>query len=349
MSSRAIAGRVSAVLSLGLIAMIAIAYLGDPRPRPLAVPASKTMTAAAFPARPQVMATLPVVLPPPPARTPTAKAAPEPEAPRSTEAERKAVAVESARSPVPKAPAPAIATTAGASQPRRQEPKPAAEPGPSHRTPRDNSVQPSLSERPRPAAKTATAGMSGRTIAASRKHAAEGRTLLRLLEHGSGPTIELAWPGTARQRENLFDLLGGCYGMQVALMDRKDRLFIASGRRTVPWALNLDRFSGFLREPAGVISRQERRAAEQIRAHHGGLRNAVPVRIFRRDVDARLLGGLRRLIGGSYPRVQAIRARYRARGRQLVVEDIVADGRAIPGRLELPPVARGACRRPTRQ
>ncbi len=343
MSSRAIAGRVSAVLSLGLIAMIAIAYLGDPRPRPPAVPTSKSTSAMAGPARPQVMATLPVVLPPPPVRTPEAMAAPEPEAPRSTASERKAVAVESARSPEQKVPTPSMAPV-GASQP-----KPAAEPGPRPRNPLVQSVRPSLSERPSPAAKTATDRTSGRTIAPSQEHAAEGRTLLRLLEHGSGPTIELAWPATARQREKLFALLEGCYGMQVALMDGTDRLFIAHGRRTVPWALNLDRFSGFIREPAGAIGRQERRAAEQIRAHHGGLRNAVPVRVFRRDVDARLLGGLRRLVGGSYPRVQVIRARYRTGGRQLVVENIVADGRAIPGRLELPPVAPGACRRPTRQ
>ena len=136
--------------------------------------------------------------------------------------------------------------------------------------------------------------------------------------------------------------------MQVALIDAKGRLYIASGRPRAPWELNLDQFSGFVREPDGALSKQERRAAERIIAHHDGLTDASPVRVFPRKVDARLLGGLRRLIGESYATVQAIRARYRASGRRLVVEQIVADGRAVPGRLELPPVVRGACRRPPR-
>ncbi len=346
MSSPSIAGRVSAVVSLGLIVLVALAYFGSSRPRPEVVPTSETTTAAAALAQPQVVATLPVVLPPPPARSPKASAAPGPEAPRSAEAERKPASAESARSQVQQAPAPSITANTDASQPRQPEAEPAAERGPPDRAARDRSDRPAVAARPSPPARAATAEDLGRRIVASGSDVAEGRTLLRLLEHGSGPSIELAWPDAARQREILFALLGRCFGMQVALMDTTDRLYIASGRPTVPWTLNLDRFSGFIREPAGVLSRQERRAAERVRVHHGGLRTATPVRVFPRQVDARLLGGLRRLIGESYATVQAIRARYRASGRRLVVEQIVADGRAVPGRLELPPVARGACRLP---
>ena len=133
--------------------------------------------------------------------------------------------------------------------------------------------------------------------------------------------------------------------MQVALMGADGHLYVAKGQPNTPWNPNLDRFSGFMREPAGELSRQELQAAERIRAHHGGLVSASPVRVFPRTVDARLLGGLRRLVGESYATAQAIRARYRIIGRRLVLEQIVADGRMIQGRLEVPPVARGACRR----
>jgi hypothetical protein len=348
MSSPAIAGRVSTVVSLCLIALVVIAYLGNSQPHPQAVPASEKRPAASVLAQPQVVATLPVVLPPPPARNPKALAAPRSEAPRSSEAELNPASAGSARSQKPNAPSPPTTANAGASRLRQPEPKSAAGREPPRQAARDALDSATLSGRPSPVSKMATTEEPGETVVASRSDAADGRTLLRLLEHGSGPTIEFAWPDAAGQREKLFALLGRCFGMRVALVDAKGRLFIASGRANTPWNLNLDRFSGFIREPAGALSRQERRAVERILAHHGGLVDASPVRVLPRQVDARLLGGLRRLIGESYATVQTVRARYRTRGRHLVVERIVADGRVVPGRLELPPVTRGACRRPSR-
>jgi len=67
------------------------------------------------------------------------------------------------------------------------------------------------------------------------------------------------------------------------------------------------------------------------------------VRVFPRTVDARLLGGLRLLVGESYGTTKAIRARYRMSGRRLFVQEILADGRMIRGRLELLPVMPDPC------
>ena len=181
-------------------------------------------------------------------------------------------------------------------------------------------------------------------MVATESDVAEGRTLLRLLEHGSGPTMELAWPDAVMHREALFALLSRCFGMQVALMDSRGRLYAAHGQPSSSWNLNLDRFSGFIREPSGALTGAERQAVERIRAYHGGLSFASPVRVFLRTVDAHLLGGLRRLVGDSYSMTKTIRARYRIIGRRLVVERVVADGRLVTGRLEIPPIARGDCR-----
>lgn len=164
--------------------------------------------------------------------------------------------------------------------------------------------------------------------------AAEGRTLLRLLEHGKGPAIEIAWPSRAKERARLFAYLRGCLHMQVALMDGDRGFYLASGPAGSASDLNLDRFSGFMRRPSGDMSRAETRLIAAIRARHGKYR-AVPVRLFPRRVDAALLGGLNMVVGKSYGAGKNIRARYRRDGRGLYVTDIRVDGRAVPGRILL--------------
>lgn len=168
---------------------------------------------------------------------------------------------------------------------------------------------------------------------------AEGRTLLRLLEHGKGPSIEISWPGGEAARERLFRHLRACLGMRVAVMDARNRLFLATGPRNAPTELNLDRFSGFMRTPAGRMSSAERRLADTIRARHDARGNAV--RLFPRRVDAKLLGGLSLAIGGAYRTARTIRAGYQWAGNRLYVGSIRVDGRAVAGLISL---ARGCVR-----
>ncbi len=352
MLSRAIASKISVVLSLALIAVVVFAFVAQsarqPHLVPPAVPSSDKTTAASVLAQPKALATMPVVLPPPPAsvRSPKALAARAKEAPQIAETEQKPPPAKRVK---PKGPStPSLSTGAKASAPPPQKPKskPNDAPKQPHQTTQDKPDRPRLSARPSLATKEANTEGPGKPIVVDQSDVAEGRTLLRLLEYGSGPTIELAWPDAAGHRESLFALLAQCFGMQVALMDAAGHLYVAKGQPNTPWNPNLDRFSSFIRQPTGQLSRQERQAAERIRAHHGGQISASPVRVFPRTVDARLLGGLRRLVGDSYTTAQAIRARYRLSGRRLVVDQIVADGRTIQGRLALLPVARGACRRP---
>jgi hypothetical protein len=173
--------------------------------------------------------------------------------------------------------------------------------------------------------------------------AKEGRTLLRLLEHGSGPGIEISWPRNAGGRRDLYRLLNGCYGMRTVLMDTDGGLYATEGERGRPWDINLDRFSGFVRQPNGFIDGDERRQGDTIRRYHGLARRANLVRLFPRRVDAVLLGGLRSVLGERYTAAKSIRAEYRQVGSGLFIENIVADGERAPGRIAFSPVSRRGC------
>ncbi len=124
------------------------------------------------------------------------------------------------------------------------------------------------------------------------------------------------------------------------LMDQAGGLFVNQGRKGVKWAINLDKYSGFVRQIVGGLSRSEQKRIGQIRKFHGGLANARPVRIFPRRVDARLLGGLSHLIGKPYRSLKVVRANYELRGGQVAIVNLSADGRRKSGRILLDPVAR---------
>lgn len=174
--------------------------------------------------------------------------------------------------------------------------------------------------------------------------AGEGRALLRILEHGSGPTIDIAWPAASGERERLYHHLKNCFGMRPALMDAAGRLYAAEGRPGQPWAINLDRHSGFVRQVHGQVTADERQDIRSITVHHAGLGEAAPVRVFPRAVDALLLGHLRHAVGDDYTQARVIRAAYRFSGSGVAVESIEVDGRRIAGRIDLAAAASRGCR-----
>ena len=181
------------------------------------------------------------------------------------------------------------------------------------------------------------------TAAADPHTVREGRTLLRLLEHGRGPGIEIAWPAGRAGRQQLFHRFAACFGMRLALVDADGKLFAEGGVRGQSWAPNLDRYSGFVRRPAGRLTASERRRAGAIAVHHG--RRGALVRVFPRRVDALLLAGLSQLVGPGYRAARTIRARYRQVAGRLSVEDVSVDGRAVAGRIELSRAMKASCRR----
>ncbi|WP_028880193.1 hypothetical protein [Terasakiella pusilla] len=169
---------------------------------------------------------------------------------------------------------------------------------------------------------------------------AGGRALLRVLEHGKGPLIEIAWPKEERAREALHQIFKACFGMENAVMDAKGDLYRTSEARGQRWEINLDRYSGFLREASGSLPRSEQGIRQVVKRHHGGLGAAGLVRIFPRKVDASLLGGLQAMVGPQYMQARSIQARYVQVNGQVLVRDIFVDGVAREGVIALSPTRR---------
>lgn len=166
----------------------------------------------------------------------------------------------------------------------------------------------------------------------------EGRVLLRKLEHGLGPLIEIAWPVTESQRHILYQLFRDCYGMEVAVINKEGELFRLNEMAGKPWLPNLDRYSSFIRKPAGSLTAEEHARLVQIKKTHAQFNAVSHVRLFSRRMDAMLLGGLKYLIGDKYQNDSVIRAHYKTEGGMVIVENILLDGKAVQGLINLPRV-----------
>jgi hypothetical protein len=162
-----------------------------------------------------------------------------------------------------------------------------------------------------------------------------GQIWLRLLEHGNGPSIKITWP-TDTSASRLFEVLKGCYGLTLAVNNGQGQLFSAVGQSGQPWDLNLDYYSGFMRQTSSWLFPEERSELRKINDLHGTIKGN-PVRLLDRKFDARLLGGLSKIIGLEYSRATNIHATYTIHRWNLGVTNIVVDGRRVPGQIDLSP------------
>jgi hypothetical protein len=204
-------------------------------------------------------------------------------------------------------------------------------------------TKPQVKDEPGRPTETASASPEQETeieVKPGQVEAQEGRTLLRLLEHGSGPEIELAWPDSRSKRRQLYDRLQDCFGMRIAVMDSAGLLYRTQGGVFSPWSPNMDLFSGFMRSPSGRLTAEEESLLRVARAR---IPSAGLLRLFTRQVDALLLGGLQALIGPSYAKLRAIHGRYRLLGGRVLIEGMEGDGRRFPGTIDLTPAAAGRC------
>jgi len=285
-----------------------------PEPQPVPEPASADQPKTETPAMADLAA---IDLPPPPAPV---QAEPEP-------APQRVKPLQPTRQPQP----------ARAVTPLKAAPKPAPQIEP---TPKPVAVKP-LRPAPKPTPAPTTAKSSAPAID-TKTATEEGRPLLKLMELGEGPSVEIAWPDGATERRRLYQLFVNCYGMRTAVMTNDGQLFDAASVPGTPWQANLDLYSGFVRRSSGHGASQELQAAETIRAHHG-LFGTVTVRLFPRRMDALLLGGLKALAGGDYAGAGRIRASYRVSGTRIWVTGITLGGRAVAGDIELSSGAQGRC------
>lgn len=235
---------------------------------------------------------------------------------------------------MPLRPVPAVAPVAEVKPVERR-------PEPKHAAPEGAIPDPVQGDR-KPVAQVVAAEpeAAGTIVAQARNQAmfeADGRVLLRLLEHDSGPSIRIAWPEDGGQRERLYSVLSACHGMKSAWISHDGRVAGDADLLGRDGLVNTDSYSGFVREASGILPRNE---IARLRAIARPSSRAAVGRLFPRRVDAILLGGLRRIVGPGYARVRVIVARYRLSGRDLVLEDIRIDGRRHDGRLVVAPTHR---------
>ncbi|NQW09704.1 MAG: hypothetical protein HQ481_07480 [Alphaproteobacteria bacterium] len=169
--------------------------------------------------------------------------------------------------------------------------------------------------------------------------AARGARLLSRLEGGEGPVLELAWPERAAERDRLSRHLARCAGLVTAVLSG-GRLWRASDPPGAPWIPDRRRVSGVMRQADGLAGGAAGGAAPAvIRAHHG-LAEGQAVALVAQSFDARLLGGLARLVGEIPLAKGHVLGRYAVAGDRLVLQGLRVDGAAVPGRVDLGAIGR---------
>jgi len=176
------------------------------------------------------------------------------------------------------------------------------------------------------------AGTIKTTITLTEAAVRDGRALLRILEHGAGPEIEMAWPASVKDRELLFVDFRDCYGMRIAALTSSEGLYTLDDGLRRPWTLDLDTYSGFVRRPEGQVTEIER-AMLRYAEHDANVEQLV--RIFPRQVDAALLGGLKLVTGSAYADARSIQATYKISVGGVSVTGVQIDGRAAGGAFDL--------------
>ena len=170
-----------------------------------------------------------------------------------------------------------------------------------------------------------------------------GRALLRQLEHGQGPGIEIFWPETPQLRQRLHSLLTKCHGMRSVLMSEDGRLFNTNGRPGAHSQVDMDQTSGFVRQVSGKMTAAERAVIARIRAYHGDQLSGVVVRLFPRSVDAGLLRDLHAFGSFDYDHDRSITAAYTINAGHVRIVDVRIDGKRLSGGFELERIGR-VCR-----
>ena len=161
-----------------------------------------------------------------------------------------------------------------------------------------------------------------------------GRALVRMLEHGSGPNIRLAWPDGRRNREDLFQMLTTCFGMKTGVMDSNGSVFNEGTAPGTPWPIDLDKYSGFLRHADGVLAPSEAKLVYRIVGRHRLAPQSKVVRIFPRAFDASLLAGISRIASRNLKEGSNVRARYEMTGGGVNVSQVVVNEKSMPGKIK---------------
>lgn len=175
-------------------------------------------------------------------------------------------------------------------------------------------------------------------VTPDREMVREGRVLLKLLERGEGPDIEIAWPGNPSARSRLYREFSSCFGMRTVVVGPDRSLYTEDMPPGRPWMPDPDGVSGYARQPRGALPAAERTHVDTIRSRHG-LSGGTVIRVFPRDVDAGFLGALEAVATDAYRAGATFRASYELAPDGVRITGIWVDGRTIGQ----PVLLAGAC------
>ena len=144
------------------------------------------------------------------------------------------------------------------------------------------------------------------------------------------PSIEFLWPSDRNDHPQIYQSLTNCLGMTVGHVNAGGKVTLADGQS----ARNYNRqiFSPMLRSLNEPSTPAE---ANLIKALSNQTGAGHLVRIFRKETDAKILAGFRNLTGVSGPVTGSLQAEYLLTSRGLYLVDIIHNGKAISGRIEL--------------
>ena len=144
------------------------------------------------------------------------------------------------------------------------------------------------------------------------------------------PSIEFLWPSDRNDHRQIYHSLTNCLGMTVGHVNAGGKVILADGQS----ARNYNRqiFSPMLRSLNEPSTPAE---ANLIKALSNQTGAGQLVRIFRKETDAIILAGLRSLTGVSGSVTGSLSAEYLLTSRGLYLADIIHNGKAISGRIEL--------------
>ena len=150
------------------------------------------------------------------------------------------------------------------------------------------------------------------------------------------PSIEFLWPSDRNDHRQIYQTLTNCLGMIVGHVNNGGKVTLADGQSARNY--NSQIFSPMLRSLNEPSTPTE---ANLIKALSKQTGDGQLVRIFRRETDAKILAGLRNLVGAMGPVTGDLSAEYWLTSRGMYLADITHNGKAINGQIEL---FKGRCR-----
>ena len=144
------------------------------------------------------------------------------------------------------------------------------------------------------------------------------------------PSLEFLWPANSTSHQQIYHALTHCLGMVVGQINDLGDVVLAPGQGVT--RLNKNLHSPLLRSLETPVTNDEARAVASL---DNASRNKKLIRIFRKDMDIRLLAGLRKLTGTVDHLTGRVTAEYLLTNDGLYLDKVTHNGALLSGRIQL--------------